>query len=247
MKDDGATENYVGRKFIEEHTWEGAALHVKGAGRMIVETPNIKADDGIEQDQRAKLKLRLGALYGYEAEFTIDDVKRFYIVLGKRWMRDINRRNQIDHDSNEIWIADNLWEETEDGRVHSLPGLLPLHIDEGIAGQAKFMGIHSMLKEEYKNVSACLLKQAFLIKVHHRGYGGTLQPNKLPREFPEMLTEFQGLFAKTTFGNSRSGRQAHFVIETEPIGEIPFCSPYCISPMKEAELRRQIDKAICCR
>jgi hypothetical protein len=68
---------------------------------MIVETANIKAEDGIEKRQRVKLKLRLGGSYVYEAEFTIYNLKHFDIVLGKRWMRDINRRYQIDHDSNE--------------------------------------------------------------------------------------------------------------------------------------------------
>jgi len=70
--------------------------------------------------------------YILEAKFTIYDVKGFDIVLGKWWMRDINRRYQIDHDSNELWIADQLWEEREDGRVHHLPGLHPLDVKEGI-------------------------------------------------------------------------------------------------------------------
>jgi len=63
----------------------------KEAGWMIVETANIKAEDGIEKHQRVKLKLRLGASDVYEAEFTIHDVKGFDNALGKRWMRDINR------------------------------------------------------------------------------------------------------------------------------------------------------------
>ena len=246
VKDDGASENYVGRKFIEELKRQGAALQAKEAGWMIVETANIKAEDGIEKRQRVKLKLRLGASYVYEAEFTIYDVKGFDIVLGKRWMRDINRRYQMDHDSNEMWIADNLWEEREDGRVHYLPGLRPLDVDEGIVEQAKFMGIHIIRKAELKNVSARLLKRAFLIKVHHRGDGSTLQTDEPPGEFQEMLTKFQGLFGEPTFANSQNGRQADFEIKTDPNGKIPFRSPYRISPREEAELRRQIDKAIRC-
>jgi hypothetical protein len=58
VKDDGASENYVGRKFIEELKRQGAALQAKEAGWMIVETANIKAEDGIEKRQlRVKLKL----------------------------------------------------------------------------------------------------------------------------------------------------------------------------------------------
>ena len=92
VKDDGASENYVGRKFIEELKRQGATLQAKEAGWMIVEMANLKAEDGIEKRQRVKRKLQLGASYVYEAEFTIYDVKGFDIVLGKRWMRDINRR-----------------------------------------------------------------------------------------------------------------------------------------------------------
>jgi len=33
---------------------------------------------------------------------------------------------------NEMWKADNLWEEREDGQVHYLPGVRPLDIDKGI-------------------------------------------------------------------------------------------------------------------
>jgi len=91
VKEDGASENYVGRKFIEELKRQGAALQAKEAGWMVVETANIKAEDGIEKRQRVQLKLRLGVSYVYEAEFTIYDVKGFDIVLGKGWIGDRNR------------------------------------------------------------------------------------------------------------------------------------------------------------
>ena len=47
VKDDSASEDYVGRKFIDELTCRGAALRAKVAGCMIVETANIKTEDGI--------------------------------------------------------------------------------------------------------------------------------------------------------------------------------------------------------
>ena len=65
VKDDGASANNVGRKFIEEQRRQGAALHAKKAGWMIVETSNIKEKDGIKKRRRVKLKLRLGASYVY--------------------------------------------------------------------------------------------------------------------------------------------------------------------------------------
>jgi hypothetical protein len=86
-----------------------------------------------------------------------------------------------------MWIADNHWEEREDGRVHYLPGLRPLDIDEGIMEHAKFMGIHIIRKAELRNLSTCLLKLTFLIKVHQQGDG-----NILPTDGP--LGEFQAKF-----------------------------------------------------
>jgi len=245
VKDDGASENYVGRKFIDELKRQGAALQAREAGWMIVETANIKAEDGIEKRQRVKLQLRLGASYIYVAEFTIYNVKGFDIVRGKRWMRDINQRYQIDHDSNAMWIADNLWEERADGRVHYFPGLRPLDVDEEIVEQAKLMGIHIIQKGELKNISTRLLKRAFLIKVHHRGDGDTL-PTEPLGEFQAMLTEFQCLFDEPTDANSQKERQTDCEITTDPNGKIPFRSPYCISPREEEELRQQIDKTIRC-
>jgi hypothetical protein len=57
VQNDGAFENYVGRKFIEQLKWQGAALQAKEVGWMIVETAIIKAQDGIEKRQRVNLKL----------------------------------------------------------------------------------------------------------------------------------------------------------------------------------------------
>jgi len=102
-------------------------------------------------------------------------------------MRDINQQYQIDHDSEEMWIAHNLWEERENDRAHSVPGLPPLDVDEGIVEQAKFMGIHIMRKAELKNASNSLLKRAFMIQVHHCGDGNTVPTERLI-DFQDMLT-----------------------------------------------------------
>jgi len=101
-----------------------------------------------------------------------------------------------------MWIADNLWEQREDGLVHYLPGLRRLDVDEGIVEQAKFRGIHIIPKAELKNISTHLLKRAFLIKEHLRSDGNKLPPEP-PGEFQDMLTEFQGLFSEPTYTNSQ--------------------------------------------
>jgi hypothetical protein len=112
--------------------------------------------------------------------------------------------------------------------------------------QAKSMGIHIIRGAEFKNVSACLFKWAFLINVYHRGDGNINPTDEPPGEFQEMLKEFQGLFGQPTYANLQKGRQAEFEIKTDLNCKIPFCSPYCISPREEEELRREIGKAIHC-
>jgi hypothetical protein len=110
-----------------------------------------------------------------------------------------------------MWIADNLWEEREDVRVHYFLGLRPLDVDEGKVEQANYMGIHIIRKAELKNISTCLLKWAFLIKMHHGGDGDTL-PTEPPVEFQVILTEFQGLFGETIYADSQKGRKTAFKI-----------------------------------
>jgi len=142
-----------------------------------------------------------------------------------------------------MWMADNLWEEREDGGVHYVPGLRSMEVNEGIVEQAKFMGIHIIRKAELKSLSTRLLNLAFMIKVHHRGNGDTF-PTEPQGKVQDMVTKFQGLFGEPTYANSQKGRQADFGIKTNPNGKIPFCSPYRTSPHEEKELRREIDTAI---
>ena len=61
VKDDGALENYVGRKIIDELQCQGAALSAQDAGWMIVDMTNVNSEDRIEKCQQVTLKLRLGA------------------------------------------------------------------------------------------------------------------------------------------------------------------------------------------
>jgi hypothetical protein len=60
-----------------------------------------------------------------------------------------------------------------------------------------------------------------------------------------MLQDFnaRGLFDEPTYQNARDGGH-EFKIVIEPGGKAPFRSPYRISPREEAELRRQIEKAL---
>ena len=51
VKNDGASENYVGRMFLDEQECEGAMVSAMDAGWKIVETGNVNAEDGIEKHQ----------------------------------------------------------------------------------------------------------------------------------------------------------------------------------------------------
>jgi hypothetical protein len=102
VKDDGVSENYMGRKVLDQLKCQGAVLSTQDAVRMIVGTANVNAVNGIGKCQRVKLNLRFGLSYVYEAEYTVFNVKGFDVVLGKRWMRIIYRRYQIFHHSNKM-------------------------------------------------------------------------------------------------------------------------------------------------
>jgi hypothetical protein len=70
---------------------------------MIVETANEQVDDGIERGQQVRLKLRLGDDgYVYTGWFTVYNILAFDIVLGQRWVRDINGIYSINHRMNEM-------------------------------------------------------------------------------------------------------------------------------------------------
>jgi hypothetical protein len=101
------------------------------------------------------------------------------------------------------------------------------------------MGIDIILQDELRRVDRRLLKRAFFIRVYKK------EEDKPPDEMTAMLKEFgaKGLFDEPTYQNARDGGH-EFKIVIEPGGKIPFRSPYRISPMEEAELRRQIEKAI---
>jgi hypothetical protein len=96
VKDDGASENYASRSYVEDLQKAGANLEIEDDGWMVVETANANVEDVVERRQRVSLSVHIGS-YVYKARFTIYDVKGFDIVLGKRWMRDINGQYHIDH------------------------------------------------------------------------------------------------------------------------------------------------------
>jgi len=105
VKYDGAFENYVGRMFLDALNFQWAIPSAQNARSMIVEMATVNTKDGIEKCQWVKLKLRLGASYVNEAEFTDYAIKGIRIAMDKIWMFGTHHRYQRDHDSYTLWIA----------------------------------------------------------------------------------------------------------------------------------------------
>jgi hypothetical protein len=76
VKDDGASENYVSRSYVEDLQKAGANLEIEDDGWMVVETANANVEDVVERRQRVSLSVHIGS-YVYKARFTICDVKGF--------------------------------------------------------------------------------------------------------------------------------------------------------------------------
>jgi len=72
------------------------------------------------------------------------------------------------------------------------------------------MDILIIWRAEPKNISACPLNWAFLIKVHHSGNGDTLPTDKPQGRIQEMFPEFHGLIGEPTYIYSKKARQANF-------------------------------------
>jgi len=67
------------------------------------------------------------------------------------------------------------------------------------------MCIYIIQKAELTTISQDLLKQAFLIKVHHNSDVDTLLTDEPLGEFHDMLTELQGLLSVPTDAKWKNG------------------------------------------
>jgi predicted lipid-binding transport protein (Tim44 family) len=79
VKDDGTSENYVSRSYVEDLQKAGANLEIEddGCQWMVVETANANVEDvEVERRQCVSLSVHIGS-YMYKARFTIYDVKGF--------------------------------------------------------------------------------------------------------------------------------------------------------------------------
>jgi hypothetical protein len=144
---------------VEKLKKKGAVLEERDGGWMMVEMANDKVEDSIERRQQVRLKLKLGDDgYAYTGWFTVCNVKGFDIILGKRWVGDINGTYHIDHRTNEMWITqgDIPWEDREKAaQIHYLHGLRPENEldDNTIKESARTMGIEIFSKKHLRRMS----------------------------------------------------------------------------------------------
>lgn len=127
LKDDGASENFVSRKYLKKLEEKGARVETKNKGWMTVRTARSQTDPPLkERRQRAKLEVNIGLSgYTYTEWFTVFDIDTYDVVLGKRWVRDINLQHTIDHVQNTMNIWDSADAMSEGKPPHRLIGLRP--------------------------------------------------------------------------------------------------------------------------
>jgi hypothetical protein len=89
VKNDDASENLVGRRFLDQLNCQRAVLSSKDAGWMNVDMANLNARDGIGKFHSVKLKPQLSSSYDTEAEYTQYNIMNFDIVFGGRSMCNI--------------------------------------------------------------------------------------------------------------------------------------------------------------
>jgi hypothetical protein len=167
VTDDEASENSVLRSYVDDLQKAGSTLEIEDDGRMVMETANANVEDVVEWRQRLSLSVDIGS-YVYKARLTIYDVEGFNIVLGKRWMHDINGWYHIDHDSNEMWVSGRAWEKRPEGGDNPhLPWLRPPDVGD-IQELARLLRIMIILQDELRRVDRRLLKRALFIRVYKR-------------------------------------------------------------------------------
>jgi len=177
-------------------------LEERDGGWMIVEMLNDKVEDGIERRQQVHLKLKLGDdSYAYTGWFTVYDVKGFEIILGKRWVCDINGTYHINHRTNEMWITQGditLDDREKAPQIHCHHGLWPhSKPDDGtIKEAARTISIEIIGKKQLHRMDHRVLARAFIVRVRYKEPESAQPPDTSQCMHRDFLN--CGFFAATT-------------------------------------------------
>lgn len=107
------------------------------------------------------------------------------------------------------------------------------------------MGIEIIRNKSLRHRDHRVLARAFMVRVQYND-PELAQP---PDEFQCMLCDVEnfGLFAEPTYDTTQSQPQFSIIVSPEDDKEAPYQPPYRLSPKEDAELKRQLEKALCNR
>jgi len=147
-----------------------------------------------------------------------------------------------------LWIThgDIPWDDREKAaRIHYLCGLLAdsEQDDNTIKEAARTLCSEIIAKNQLRRMDHRILAMAFMVRVQYE----EPEPAQPPDEFQCMLRDLEicGAFTELTYDSTRSKPQFKVDISPEDGKETPYQPPYCLSPKEDAELQRQLEKALC--
>jgi hypothetical protein len=229
LVDLGASTNFMSKALSDRIVARGGKYKITDGGWMRVTAAGWQSER--ERRWRITVKIVIDKYYK-EIEFTIFkglEGTGIGLVLGKPWYRLHNKKHNIDHINNEIWITE------DDGQTYHIVGLQPEN--EDCTARANKLGLHTITWQEARILCHRDKKLNFFlargkrIALDKRDQGSVDLEGKMQQRFPIWFEEPTGVPPKRLFDMR---------IEIEPNGKIPYANPYRVIPLEDAELRRQL-------
>jgi hypothetical protein len=241
LVDSGASANFMSEALYRQITASGGRYTLGTGGWMRVTAAGWES--GRERRRRVSIRLEIGT-YAREIEFTVFDglTKAGYdLVLGKPWLRSHNRRHEIDHITNEMWIDE------EDGRRHHLRGR-PTE-EESREERAKALGLNTItwraarqLQHRHRGEVTFFLARAMPTNTGSADMGqapSTPSDNLLVQDLEgDMRRRFPTIFEAPT--GIPPKRPFDMRIDLAPGSRPPYTNPYRVTPLEDAEMCRQL-------
>ena len=255
LVDGGASTNFMSEDTYRKILESGGRYSISEAGWMKVTAAGWESPR--ERRRRVTVRVEIGPTYSKEIQFTVFSglgSAGYDMVLGKPWLRLHNRAHDIDYVTNEMWI-DERSDLTGNVVRHHLVGLRP-ELEERTE-RARALGLHTVTWREVCNErhrdkgvkfflarpneirrqdryeSADGVDQALLNTV-------TLaEISEIPGLEAEMRKRFPKIFEPPTGVPPR--RPFDLKIELKPGAKAPHFNPYRVTPLEDAEMRRQLE------
>lgn len=267
LVDSGASTNFMSKELYDRIRATGTrGYKLVDGGWMQVTASGWQS--GRQRRRRITIRMEIGSSYVQELEFTVFGGLKsagYDLVLGKPWLRFHNRKHEIDHQTNEMWI------DSDNGKRHHLVGLRPE--SEEKEARAKLLGLSTITWKEAQNMrhreKGVMFFMARADRIawqsrdeYHDGadicncYGKTdiasdslcncLRINALtmdkisqiPGLETEMRARFPSIFEDPTGVPPK--RPFDMRIELKPGSEPPHFNPYRVTPLEDEEMKRQL-------